>query len=93
VPFGFVPLKTDRADPPDGAGAGAGKVSLPVPTSLVGWNVPETSGPLSGSAKSAASSSVRLTLMAGTLPPTSDMIMAFCPLGPTSRMSISSGKV
>jgi len=33
-----VPLKTERAEPPEGAGAGAGQVS-PVPA-LVGWNVP-----------------------------------------------------
>jgi hypothetical protein len=31
VPFGFVPLKTDRKEPPEGAGAGAGQLSPPLP--------------------------------------------------------------
>src|SRR5882724_7938970 len=54
VPFGSVPLKTESADPPDGAGAGPGNGS-PAPA-LVGLNVPETSGPSSSSAVVAASS-------------------------------------
>ena len=46
VPFGFVALKTDSAEPPAGVGAGAAKVS-PVVT-LVGLKVPEARGPASG---------------------------------------------
>jgi hypothetical protein len=41
----------------------------------------------------AASSSVRFTPVTALPLPTSDMMMAFCPPGPTSRMSMSDGKV
>ena len=75
VPFGFVPLNTLSADPPDGAGAGAGNVS-PAPT-FVGLNVPDTSGPASGKLLAVASVSVSVTLLAAMLPPTSDMMIAF----------------
>jgi hypothetical protein len=90
VPFGLIPLNALRAEPPDGAGAGGGNVSRAL--TLVGLNVPETSGPASGRLVAAASSSVRVTPLAGLLPPTSDMIIAFCPPGATSKMSTSSGK-
>ena len=92
TPFGSVPLKTLSALPPDGAGAGAGNTSAPTPLS-VGLNVPDTSGPASGRFVAAPSFSINVTLVAGVEPPTSDMMMAFCPPGPTSSMSTSSGKV
>jgi hypothetical protein len=91
VPFGFVPLNALNADPPDGTGAGEGKVSTPGP--FVGLNVPDTSGPASGRLVAAASSSVNVTLTASGLPPTSDIIIAFCPPGATSNMSTSSGNM
>lgn len=89
VPLGSVPLKIDRAEPPNGAGAGALNVS-PVPM-LVGWNVPLVKGPASDKAAAAASSSVNVRLVASGDPPTSDMMIAFCPAGPTSKISMSSG--
>jgi len=92
VPLGIEPLKIDNADPPNGAGAGAPKVS-PVPI-FVGWNVPLVKGPASGRAPAAASSSVNVRFVTpGFPPPTSDMMIAFCPLGPTSMTSTSSGNV
>ena len=91
TPFGSVPLNTLKADPPAGAGAGDGNGS-PAPM-FVGLNVPDDSAPASGRLFAAASSSVKVTLLAGVLPPTSDMMMAFCPPGPTSIMSTSSGNV
>ena len=84
-----MPVNALRADPPDGVGAGAGNVSRAL--TLVGLNVPDTSGPASGRLVAAASSSVRVTPLAGELPPTSDMMIAFCPPGATSSMSTSSG--
>src|SRR5215213_777006 len=88
APLGLVPLKSARAAPKGAAGAGAGKVS-PVPE-LVGRKVPETMVvPITG----AASSKVRLALIASVEPPTSDIRMIRCPAGPASRMSISPGKV
>jgi hypothetical protein len=59
---------------------------------LVGWYVPVTNVPVGGMGLPAASSSVRVTPVTGWLP-TSDMMMAFCPPGPTSRMSMSWVKV
>lgn len=53
-------------------------------------NVPVTNG--EGRLVAAASSKVRVTPATGKLPPTSDMITAFCPPGPTSKMSMSPGK-
>jgi hypothetical protein len=91
VPFGLIPLNTLRADPPEGVGAGAGNVSREL--MFVGLNVPETSGPASGRLVGAASSNVRVTPLAGVVPPTSDMIIAFCPPGATSITSTSSGNV
>ena len=92
MPFGIEPLKIDNADPPNGAGAGAPKRS-PVPT-FVGWKVPLVRGPASGRAPAAASSSVNVRLVTpGFPPPTSDMMIAFCPLGPTSMTSTSSVNV
>jgi len=84
-------LKTESAVPPPGVGAGAGNGS-PAPM-FVGWKVPLTSGPASGSGEAAASSSTRFTLTAPMLPPTSDITIAFWPPGPTSRISMSSGNV
>src|SRR5262245_3756231 len=38
-PLGLMPVNTERADPPEGAGAGAGQASVPVPgLTLVGRN-------------------------------------------------------
>lgn len=58
---------------------------------FVGLNVPETSGPASGRLVAAASSRVKVTLLVGDDPPTSERMIAFCPPGPTSMMSTSSG--
>jgi len=91
VPLGLIPLKTLSADPPEGVGAGAGNVSRAL--MFVGLNVPETSGPASGRLVAAASSNVRVTPVAGLEPPTSDIIIAFCPPGATSSTSTSSGNV
>ena len=94
--MGFVPLKTERGEAPEAAGAGAGQVSGSGarPTRLVGLNVPVVK-PAAGILVAAASSSVRFTPGSGTavLPPTSDIMTAFCPPGPTSRTSMSPGKV
>src|SRR5438105_15869127 len=87
---GVKPLKTDRAEPPAGAGAGAANVS-PAPT-FVGLNVPLASGPASGRDEAAASSSVKFWLVVTVDPPTSDQMIAFAPLGATTRISTSSGK-
>ena len=90
MPLPLTPLKIESAEPPAGAGAGAGKVS-PVPE-LVGWNVPLVSN-AAGIGLAAASSRVRVIPETSSPPPTSDMMMAFWPPGPTSRISISDGKV
>jgi hypothetical protein len=59
---------------------------------LVGLNVEEVnSAPVMLLA--AASSSVRFTPVTALPPPTSDMMTAFCPPGPTRRTSMSPGKV
>jgi hypothetical protein len=92
TPFGFVPLNTLNTLPPDGAGAGAGNISTPSLTS-VGLNVPLTSGPALGRLVAAASSKVSVIPLTAVAPPTSDMMMAFWPPGPTNRMSTSSGNV
>ena len=84
------PLKTESGEPPAGAGAGAGQVS-PTPA-LVGRNVPLVSS-AAGMAEAAASSSVRVMFVTSSPQPTSDMMMAFCPAGPTNRRSRSPGKV
>ena len=83
-------MKIESGEPPKGAGAGAGHVS-PVPM-LVGLYVPEVKSAV-GILLAAASSSVRVIFTTSSPPPTSDMMMAFCPPGPTSRMSMSAGKV
>jgi hypothetical protein len=92
--LGLVPLKTDRAEPPEGAGAGAGHVSGSgaAPTRLVGLNVPVTNVAVL-MLVAAASSSVRFTPETELPLPTSDIMMAFCPPGPTSNTSMSDGKV
>jgi hypothetical protein len=59
---------------------------------LVGWNVPLVKA-AAGIGLAAASSSVRVMPVTSSPPPTSDMMMAFCPPGPTSRISRSAGKV
>ena len=59
----------------------------------LGLNAPDTSGPASGRADAAASSRVSVKFVASVVPPTSDMTTNFCPPGPTSRMSTSSGSV
>jgi hypothetical protein len=92
TPFGFVPLNTLNALPPDGAGAGAGNISTPSLTS-VGLKAPVTSGPELGRLVAAASSSVSVIPLTAVEPPTSDMMMAFWPPGPTNNMSTSSGNV
>jgi len=69
------PLKTERALPPLGVGAGAGKRS-PAPK-FVGWKMPRTSGPESGSGEPAASFSPIVRCIASMLPPTSDITIAF----------------
>ncbi len=91
VPLGSVPLKTASWVAAEGAGAGAGKVS-PVPK-FVGLYVPEVISVESGSVEAAASSNTRSTFTMALLPPASDMMIRFWPAGPTSRMSMSSGKV
>ena len=83
-----MPLKTESAEPPEGVGAGAGHVS-PVPL-LVGWYVPVVKRE-SGMGPAAESASVSVMAVTSSLPPTSDMMMAFCPPGPTSRRSRSAG--
>lgn len=64
---------------------------MSLPPMFVGWKVPETRGPESGNGLPAESLSVIVTLLAEVAPPTSDIMIAFCPSGPTSRMSTSSG--
>lgn len=91
VPFGFVPLKTERAEPPEAAGAGAGQVS-PASPRLVGLNVPVVNW-LVVMFEAAASSSVRVIPVTSPPPPTSDMMIAFWPPGPTRSTSMSEGKV
>src|SRR5262249_20407005 len=78
--------------PPDGAGAGAGKVSGKASFTLVGRNVPEVSGLPAGSASAAASSRVSVTGGIVELP-TSDRMVALAPLGATSRTSTSAVRV
>lgn len=85
----MVPLKTDKAEPPEGAGAGGGKECELLLS--VGLNVPVTNGV--PNELLAASSSVRVMFVTGWLPPTSDMITAFCPAGPTNNISMSAGNV
>src|SRR6185369_3226695 len=90
MPFGFVPLKTDSAELPDDAGAGAGKLSLdPL---LVGLNVPDGIGESAGREWAAKSSRVIVALFSTWSPPTSDMMVALCPSGPTSKISTSFGE-
>ena len=91
TPLGLVPLKTDKAEPPDGAGAGAGNVS-PI-AKLEGLNVPDTSGPASGIVVAAVSSKVTVAFIASAPPPASDNMIALAPVGLTSNRSMSSGKV
>src|SRR2546426_317146 len=91
VPLADCPLNADNAVPYGPAGAGAGNVS-PVSKS-VGLYVPETIGPLSANPEPAPSDNVRFTLFTPVPPPTSDSSIAFCPVGPTNKMSKSSGKV
>lgn len=85
--MGSVLVKTDNADPPEGACVG--KVS-PAPM-FVGLNVPDVSGPGSGKFDPAASFSVIVRFVTPIEPPTSDIMIAFAPVGPTSRKSASSG--
>src|SRR6185503_20973464 len=68
VPLGFVSLKTDNTDPPEGACVG--NVS-PAPT-FVGLNVPVVSGPASDILAAALSSRFIVKLLTAMLPPTSD---------------------
>ena len=92
--MGLVPLKTESGARPEAAGAGAGQVSGSgaSPTRLVGLNVPVTKvAPVMLAA--AASSRVRVIPATSPPPPTSDMMTAFCPAGPTSNRSRSPGKV
>lgn len=89
-----MPLKTESSELPEGAGAGTGQVSGSgwFPSKLVGLNVPVVNNApvmLAG----AASSSVSITPMMSSLPPTSDIRMAFCPPGPTRSTSTSAGNV
>ena len=91
MPFGSVPLKTDSAEPPDGTGAGDGNESGPVALKFVGLYDCVKSCPESGIDEAAASSSVSVTFTAHWMPPTSDMMIAFAPVGPTSSTSMSSG--
>ena len=90
VPFGFDPLKTERAEPPPGAGAGAGNAPFP---RVVGLYVPETRGPVAGSEVAAASLNRKFTPVTAVLPPTRDMISAFPPDRRASNTSTSLGKV
>jgi hypothetical protein len=83
-------LNTLNADPPDGGGPGE---NVSTPSKFVGLNVPETRGPLSNRLLGAASSNVKVIPLTGIEPPTSDMMIAFCPPGATSIMSTSSGNV
>src|SRR5689334_20048050 len=90
VPFGSVPLKVDRADPPVATGAGAGNASTPAP-GLVGWKVPPTTG--EGTGPAAASSRTSVALLTSVPEPVSLRIVACWPAGPTSRTSTSPGNV
>ena len=85
-----VPIKVESAEPPEGAGAGAGHVS-PAPM-FVGLNVPVVNR-VPGRLLGASSSSVRVTPVTASPPPTSDIMMAFCPPGPTRSTSMSAGEV
>jgi hypothetical protein len=58
---------------------------------LVGLNVPVVNR-VPGKLLGAASSSVRVTPVTLSPPPTSDIMMAFCPPGPTRSTSMSEGK-
>ena len=91
VPLGAVPLNIESAEPPSGAGAGALNTS-PAPM-LVGLKVPVVKIVASGMLVAAASSSVNVIALISGPPPTSDIMIAFCPPGPTRSISISSGKV
>ena len=89
-----MPLKTEKGEAPEATGAGAGQVSGSgaSPTRLVGLNVPLTNvAPVMGEA--APSLKKRVMFVTSSPPPTSDIMMAFCPPGLTSRMSRSAGKV
>ena len=86
-------MNTDNAEPPDGAGAGAGNASL-ARSKFVGLNVPLTICVSSGNDPGASSSSsVKVTFVIGWLPPTSDIMIPVCPDGLTNIMSMSSGLV
>ena len=64
-------------------------MSVVVVLMFVGLNVPVASGKASGNEVAAASSRVSVTPLTGPVPPTSDMIVAFFPAGPTSNTSMS----
>ena len=87
-------MKIERGEAPEAAGAGAGQVSGSgaSPTRLVGLNVPVTKV-AAVILLAAASSRVRSMPATSPPPPTSDIMTAFCPPGPTRRMSMSLGKV
>jgi hypothetical protein len=91
LPFGAVPLKTERVEPYGPTGAGAANVS-PAPM-FVGRNVPDIIVVESGRFVAAASSNVIATLTMSRLPPVSEARMTDWPTGPISRMSTSSGNV
>jgi hypothetical protein len=59
---------------------------------FVGLNVPVVNK-ADGMLLAASSSSVRVTPVTPLPPPTSDIIMAFCPPGPTRSTSMSEGNV
>src|SRR6185295_8880595 len=88
-PLGRVPFNADRFT--TNGSESIGKLSFA--PMLVGRNVPDTIGPLSGSEDAAESSNVKVTLLRSEPPPTSDMMSISWPRGLTSIMSMSSGKV
>ena len=59
----------------------------------VGRNAPDPIGPPSGREELTAESNSSVTLVISGAPPQSDIKIVFCPVGPTSSISMSSGNV
>ena len=92
VPFADIPSNVDRSTFPDGAGAGAGKMSPAI--QFAGRYEPDVIWAASGSCVAASSSSVMSTPETSSPPPASDIGITFvAAVGETSRMSMSSGNV
>src|SRR5262245_41633003 len=91
-----MPSKAESVAAKGAEGAGGGKKSAPPMARFVGLKTPETIW-LVLRLLVAASSKVSVTLFTGLGEadelPVSDMMMTRCPVGLTSRMSMSPGKV